>query len=371
MTKTLEPIQDEQFWIELENEELRRKGKGKSVVTTDTKLLVELMEALTLDIPVPGTIVSAKYLGIQSDQHTFDVSGYKDEIRVDNRPSENKYLKNVKVGDSIDVLIDGVDHQNFSINGTISGIYETRVHDLLKSKDSADLVVTATIKSLNPAGYEVEILQGGIVLDAFMPNTLAGINKLHNPESIVGQTFEVMIESFSKEEGTYIVSRRKYLRTLIPQAIESLQKYTTGVSYRGHVTGTTPFGIFVEFNDCLTGMIHKANVLEDYQDKLDQIPPGTEIAFYVKEILKDDKIILTQTLRESLWDSIKPGQTLDGEVRATKQFGVLVSLDDETMGLIHTSEVEKLKRKFTNGEKVKVKVLHVERQNRKIFLTAL
>lgn len=369
MTKILEPVQDEQFWLELENDDLKRRGK-KFKTTASEKKMLELLESYNFMTPEIGTVISANYLGIQSGQHVFSVAGFKDEIRVDNRPNENKYLKNVKIGDNIDVLIGNVDHQNFAIDGTIAGIYENRVHDLLKSKGGDEIVVTATIKSLNPAGYEVEILQGGVTLEGFMPNTLAGINKLYNPESIVGKTFEVMIESYSKEEGTYIVSRRKYLKTLIPQAIEGLQKYTTGTVYNGHVTGTTPFGIFVEFNDCLTGMIHKANVNVDFQDKLDQIPPGTEIAFYVKEIIKD-KIILTQILRESLWDSIKPGQTLDGTVKSTKQFGVLVSLDDETMGLIHTSEVEKLKRKFSDGEKIKIKVLHVERQNRKIFLTAL
>jgi small subunit ribosomal protein S1 len=143
---------------------------------------------------------------------------------------------------------------------------------------------------------------------------------------------------------------------------------TTGEVYNGNVTGTTPFGIFVEFNDCLTGMIHKANVNPDWQEKLTEVKPGFEIDFYVKEIIKD-KIILTQILRETLWDTIKNGQVLDGKIKDVKQFGVLVSLDEETMGLIHTSEVEKIGKKFTSVQEVKIKVLAVDRQNRKIFLT--
>jgi small subunit ribosomal protein S1 len=175
-----------------------------------------------------------------------------------------------------------------------------------------------------------------------------------------------MIESFSKDEGTYIVSRRKYLNTLIPSAIKSLDSDEV---YTGRVTGTTLFGVFVEFNDCLTGMIHKANIREDWQDRISEIKPGMEIEFYVKEIVKE-RIILTQILRETLWDTIKNGQVLNGRVKDTKQFGVLVSLDEETMGLIHTSEVEKIGKKFESGQEVKVKVLAVDRQNRKIFLTA-
>ncbi len=39
---------------------------------------------------------------------------------------------------------------------------------------------------------------------------------------------------------------------------EAIKKLKYDIPYTGHVTGTTPFGIFVEFNECLTGMIHKA-----------------------------------------------------------------------------------------------------------------
>jgi small subunit ribosomal protein S1 len=78
---------------------------------------------------------------------------------------------------------------------------------------------------------------------------------------------------------------------------------------------------------------------------------------------------LTQILRETLWDTIKNGQTLNGVVKDTKQFGTLINLDDETVGLIHTSEMEKLGKKFTSGQELKVKVLSVDRSSRKIFLT--
>jgi hypothetical protein len=36
-------------------------------------------------------------------------------------------------------------------------------------------------------------------------NTLAGINKLYDPTSIIGETFQVMIESFSEYEGTILL----------------------------------------------------------------------------------------------------------------------------------------------------------------------
>jgi len=332
------------------------------------KELARLYEKTVLQIPNKGDIVSAEYQGISSNQHVFSVPGYKDDIRVENRASESKYLKNVAKGDYVDVLIANIDNNNFYIRGSISELYESRAHQNLKSLEEG-ASVTAQIKSLNPAGYDVELLHGGVVLPGFMPNTLAGINKLHDPNSIVGQTFEVMIESYAEQEGTYIVSRRKYLQTLIPEAVKSLEYGTT---YDGHVTGTTPFGVFVEFNECLTGMIHKANINPDWQNRISEIKPGFEITFYIKEIIKDKqypKLILTQILRETLWDTIKNGQVIEGTVKDVKPFGTLVNLDEETVGLIHTSEMEKLKKRFEAGQDLKVKVLSVDRTSRKIFLT--
>ena len=363
---TLETTNDLQFWIELENEDQKRKNQKQNSqsLSTENQKLMEMYEKYFIQAPKKQTIVSGRYEGIFSEQHCFHVDGFKDYVRVDDKQTENKYLKNTSIGDSIDIFIKNVDNNQFFIEGSICELYENAAHISLKALKE-DATVTAFIKSMNPAGYDLEIVHDGITFAGFMPNTLAGINKLYDPESIVGKNLEVMIESYSKDEGTYIVSRRRYLKTLIPEAISVLN---SGEVYNGHVTGTTPFGIFVEFNECLTGMIHKANVNPDWQDKLQEVKPGFEIDFYVKEIVKD-KIILTQILRETLWDNIKNGQVLDGRVRDVKPFGVLISLDEETMGLIHTSELEKLGKKFTAGQEAKVKVLAVDRQNRKIFLT--
>lgn len=294
--------------------------------------------------------------------HQFRYKGLKDDIYVENRPSENKFLKNTEVGDKLEVVITQI-NEDYFLKGSVSQLYQSQAHDELLNLD--DLVVEIDIKGINPAGYDVDIIHNSVTLPGFMPNTLAGINKLYDPESIIGEKMYVMVENYSKFEGTYIVSRRKYLKTLIPEALDEL---IVGEVYSGHVTGTTPFGVFVEFNDCLTGMIHKANIVEEYRDRIQDIPAGTEIEFYVKEIIRK-KIILTQVWRDSLWDNISIGQTIKGTVKDNKSFGTLISLDAETMGLIHTSELDKTTRKLSKGEDVNVKVLAVDRQNRKIFLT--
>lgn len=342
-----------------------------SEVKSDQELLIQkallnsLYDSMVINVPREGEIYTLTFVGMNNESLMFE-GGFKDYVRVDNKPNELKYFKSLSVGDEVDLLIYKVNNKNFLIHGSIAQLYESRAHDTIKALKEEDSII-AYIKELTPAGYNVELHYDTIILPGFMPNTLAGINKLSSPESIVGQSLEIMIESFSREEGTYIVSRRKYLQSLIPEAIKELE---TKKVYTGYVTGTTDFGVFVEFNECLTGMIHKTNIDPDWADRIKQIQPGYEIQFYIKEIIKDSKIILTQILRESLWDVIKIGQTLTGRVKETKQFGTLIFLDDETIGLIHNSEMEKAgKTSFNPGTNVKVKVIAIERMNRKIYLT--
>jgi ribosomal protein S1 len=341
----------------------RSRGLG-DVYKRQDKYLDSLYDSIQIETPSAGSVVRSTYLGMMSNQYVFSVVGYKDDVRIENKPGEAKYLNSIEVGEQVDLLITEVVQSTYFIKGSIASLYESRAHENMKSLEEGESV-TAYIRALNPAGYDVELTNGGVTLPAFMPNTLAGINKLYDPSSIIGDTFQVMVESFSEHEGTYIVSRRKYLQSLIPDEISNLEFNTL---YSGRVTGTTPFGIFVEFNECLTGMIHKANVTEEWQNRISEIKPGQQIEFYIKEIIKD-KIILTQVLRETLWDNIKNGQLIEGRVKDVKQFGTLVILDDETVGLIHTSEMEKLGKKFTSGQDIRVKVLSVDRSSRKIFLT--
>jgi small subunit ribosomal protein S1 len=174
-----------------------------------------------------------------------------------------------------------------------------------------------------------------------------------------------MLETLQQEKGVYVVSRKKYLNTIIPEEIKKLKKNNV---YNGHVTGTTPFGVFVQFNGCLTGMIHKVNMNPNFKDKIENIKPGTTIEFYVRDILKGNKLILTQILRETLWDKIRVGKVLDGTVRDVKNFGALVSLDEETNGLIQNSYLQKNSITLKEGEKVKVKVVSVIKDERKIYL---
>lgn len=319
----------------------------------------------SLMIPKQNQIVNAKIIGKLNDWMILD-AGFKDNIYVELKGQELEIITNLKLqtNDKVDVLITFVDEDNFEIRGSLASLVKLKINkELVAALENETSFFNAYIKEWSAAGYFVELNVNGTVASAFMPNTLAGINKLPDPKTLIGQTIEVMIENQTKDG--FIVSRKKYLQSLIK---EKLQHIEAGKIYTGNVTGTTDFGIFVEFETCLTGMIHKANVNPELVPNINKIEPGTEIEFYIKEIVKD-KLILTQILRQTLWDTLKIGDKLNGRVKTIKNFGALISLDEETNGLIHNSELEKQEKKIQEGQEIKVKVISVQRGERKIFLS--
>jgi ribosomal protein S1 len=316
-----------------------------------------------------GEVITGNVVSFNEKEIYVDF-GYKDYIYVD-KPKKSNFTTELKNGDKIDVLITEIIDNPFMIKGSITELIKQNVHSKMKHYFENNLPLTSTVKSMIPAGYMMNIHMDSVTIEAFMPNTLADVNKLYNSQSIMGKTFEVMLETLQQERGVYVVSRKKYLQSLIPDEIKKLK---TGQVYNGEVTGTTPFGVFVQFRatsdgpNCLTGMVHKANIAEYWHDKWNLIVPGMGIEFYVKEVIKNNKIILTQILKESLWDTIKVGKILTGKIRDIKNFGALIELDEETTGLIQTTYINKYNKKLNAGDEIKVKVISLMRDDRKIYL---
>jgi len=329
-----------------------------------------------------GDEIQGEIVGESPTDILVDI-GYKDYVRIEKRKDEyNALVKyaddegTIQSGTVVDVLLTDVKDNPYIIKGSISALSKKDAYsDIIENSNTH--VYNAKILNWNPAGFDIEIIYDDFKIAAFMPNTLAGINKLtpEKSQSLIGETLKVMIESYVENKGTFIASRKKYLKTLITKELENINiidEEGKPIMYEGEVTGSTDFGIFVEFNKCLTGMIHRDNLNDEYKQSLKSktIIPGSTIKFHIKEIVRG-KLILTQLWRESLWDTIKKGDVFESVVKDFKNFGTLVRLDEETVGLIHASEMEKINKKCEIGDTIKVEVIVVQRMERKIYLSVI
>lgn len=326
-----------------------------------------------------GETIIGKVAGETPTHYLFDI-GYKDYIHVEKRKGETDALYRYANGDDViseqtevEILITDISENPYMIKGSLSSLHRQNTYaDILNDIDEP---IEAYIIDSLPAGFTLELNYNGYKIPSFMPNILAGVNKLsfEQCQELVGKTLNVMIESYSPDKGTFIASRKKYLKSLIPQEIAKLKTVDENnypIPYSGVVTGCAKFGIFIEFNEVLTSMIHVSNLSDMYKDTFSTIEAGTKINFFIKEINKD-KIHLTQVWKETIWDTVEKGNEYEGTVKDEKSFGLLISLDSETIGLIHTTELEKIGTKPSIGDTVKVKVIFLQKDSRKIYLTLL
>lgn len=346
---------------------LKYKNINRSKLTQHQVNMLDLYDNKPImdRVITKGLIVNGKIKSISKREMVVDVD-YKDDIFVDHKQSEFAIISGFNVGDNVDVLIKEIQEKPYVIKGSVIDLLKMKVNNKIVESFNEGGVLTAMVTEVIPAGYMVNLELDKITIPAFMPNTLADVNKLYDANILLGKRINVMVESLQQEKGVYVVSRKKYLNTLIP---EKISKLSFDKVYEGHVTGTTPFGVFVQFDGCLTGMVHKMNVNEAYREKIQEIEPGTLMVFYIKEITNKNKIILTQTSEDSLWDTAKTGQVMSGEVIAVKSFGTLVKLDYETVGLLKNTYLTRINKTLKVGEIVEVKIVNILREDRKIYLS--
>ena len=277
-------------------------------------------------------------------------------------------IDQLEMGMTVDVKV------KTSANGTViasisDAMDEVKFNEILRSIGDKSIGFNGKITELINGGYWVDL--AGI--KCFMPGSLAGLNKLWDFESLVGETLIVMPVSYSHEKNTLIVSHREYLNTLIPRTVEELNENIKD-QYTGRVTGTTKFGVFAEFNTCLTGLIPNTELDEETLERFNrnEIKPGDSITFWTKEIISDKKIILSQKgPKEDIWDDIneryKPMMITTGVVTKVAKYGAFVELEKGISGLIHKTKLKDVS--VDRGDKVNVRIQSVNPAERKITMT--
>ena len=302
--------------------------------------------------------------------------GYRESVYVSVVKEEASIRDQFVVGNEVKIQVLEYGGSKGYVLGSISaGVKTAVVAEIMASIEGGSTGYMGTVTEMIPGGGYIVRIQG---IDCFMPGSLAGINKLVDFESIVGTDMYVVPVSFSEKRGTIVVSHREYLKAMIPSRIESL-KENIGEEITGNVTGSAKYGVFVEFNECLTGMIHVNDLTPEMlkAHKAREINPGVEITFKIKEVVSETKIILTQLdqapsvdLWDGIEDRIKTPSEVVGTVRAVKDYGIFIDIEKGVAGLLHISEIEDVLETtdIKPGDSITVQVTRIDAATRKIFL---
>lgn len=248
--------------------------------------------------------------------------------------------------------------------------------ELIKEITNPTSAYKAKVINKNQGGFIVNILG----LDAFLPGSLASANKINNFEYFIGKTINVMVEDYLEDIGTFIVSNKKYIEHVLP--IES-KKIDLNKKHTGIVTGTCKFGVFVEFYEIFTGLLHTSKMKKDTENKFrnNEFVPDEEIECYIKEISKNYRFVLTdyspeeqkeldKELKKSEKEqNIKVGDIQKSIITSIKHFGVFVKFKNKETEYIGLIPINELKNTDNLKEKNEIETKIINIKNKKIFLT--
>jgi small subunit ribosomal protein S1 len=243
-------------------------------------------------------------------------------------------------------------------------------------------VVKGKVVSLKDYGAFIELEQGieGLVHVSEMSWT----RRVKHPSKMVavGDVVEAVVLDIDPSQNRISLG----MKQLEPNPYESLvQKYPPGTVVRGKVRNIADFGIFVEIEEGIDGLVHISDMSwtqrVKHPSELYQKGDEVEAAVLNIDTTEGDKPKISLGIKQLIgdpWDRIPfdypVGKVVSAKVQKVLDFGAFVELEKGIEGLIHVSEisderVEDPRSVLKPGQEVKAEIISIDQAERKIGLS--
>ena len=237
-------------------------------------------------------------------------------------------------------------------------------------------VFTGRVRSLVPFGAFVDI--GGV--EGLLHVSEMGRRRINDPKEYTNVGDEVTVKVIRIEnDGKRISLSTKDFEQDPWENVE--ERYPSGAPFTGKIVRKTDFGLFVELEEGVDGLVHLSQLPLGLKLTDNELEIGTEISGWIKEIDVDRRRIslaMREVATEDPWEfalmKYPSGRILDATVERASGPGVFVELEPGLTGLVPGSELElgpneDPARHFAPGQTMRVKVLSVDPVRRRISLT--
>ncbi|HHT9132274.1 MAG TPA: 30S ribosomal protein S1 [Candidatus Tripitaka californicus] len=196
----------------------------------------------------------------------------------------------------------------------------------------------------------------------------------------IGDTVEVVVLKVNKEKQEISLSM-KQVEANPWDVIE--EKYAPGTKVKGKVRNLTSYGVFVEIEEGIDGLLHISDV--SWSKKVthpsEVFKKGETIEAVVLSVDKEKKRVAlgTKQLVEDPWEKkvsekYSVGDVVKGRVTKLTNFGAFVELESGVEGLLHISELAEKKVSdpkdiVSEGQEVEVKIIKLDVGQRKLGLS--
>ena len=304
--------------------------------------------------------------------YAFDGVIKKEELSLDDRDPREV----LNEGDEIQVYVlspnDGEGYVELSL------IRASEIKDKEYIKNAFD----------NQSNVKVKIkeeIKGGVIgfygsIRVFIPGSLASRERVEL-SSLVGKELEVRITELDFKNRKIVGSRKAIEQEEYNKEKKKIwASLKEGEKRTGVVKKIAKFGAFVDIGG-VQGLIHLNDLSWERVKRVeDVVKENDEVEVFIGNVdRKNEKLsLILKDVKQEPWtihaNDIKEGEIMEGTVIRLTSFGAFVELFSGIEGLVHISEITddniaKPSEKLEINQKVKVKVLSYDKEQKKIALS--
>lgn len=330
-----------------------------------------------------GNIVDVEVLSVEDGQIAVGVQNAGVEGVITRREftqDRNADLHDlVKPGDTFKALVlrrAGGDKENGEFFFSVTRLKEREAFDKLEKDYEAGNAIEGTVTSSVRGGLIVNVGTRG-----FLPASLISNHFVSDLKPYIGKTIKVKITEIDPNKNRLILSHKELIEEEREEAFETVaSQLVAGDIVEGKVSRLTNFGAFVDVGG-VDGLVHISEISYKHIDKpSDVLKTGQDVKVKVIGI-DDDRHRISLSIKqtepspfEQATSELSEGEVVEGEVKSLTSFGAFVEVADGIQGLVHVSEisnkrVEKPSDVLKVGETVKVKVLNINPDEKRISLS--
>ncbi len=345
------------------------------------------MAAFAGDIPTPpkaGDVVEGTILAIARGRLYIDLPPFGTGL-IYGREYLNAadVLRKANVGDTITAKVVDAAGRDGYIELSLKEARQAAIWSEAEQAIVAQTIYNIKVEDANKGGL-IMSWQG---IQGFLP--ASQLTKDHYPrvpdgdkdkilgelKNLVGTSLPVRVITADARENKLIFSERMGGEEEGKTAL--IDKYQVGDVIEGAVTGAVDFGVFVQLESGLEGLVHISEL--DWglvEDPRSLFKVGERVPVKVIEI-KDGKVSLSiKALKENPWktagERYKKGMEVTGVIIKYNKHGALASVEEGVAGLVHVSEFatpQELRENLELGKTYPFRIALFEPKEQRMTLT--
>ena len=323
---------------------------------------------------MPGKVVDRIKGGLVVD---IGVRAFLPGSQYDLKPTQN--LDGL-LGTEVEVRVTKLNRRRGNVVVSRRAILEEELHAkraALMDTLSEGQVVHGHVKNVTDYGAFVDL--GGI--DGLLHLTDLTWGRVKHPSDVVkpDDELDVIILKFDKEKQRISLG----LKQLAPDPwVGAAERYPAGGKVQGQVVGIVDYGVFVELEQGIEGLVHVSEMSwnKKTQHPSKMVKVGDAVEVVVLDIKPSDRRVSLgmKQAQPDPWlltaEKYPVGTVITGKVRNIAEFGAFVEIEEGFDGLVHvgdvswTGRVKNPHEVFKKGEPVTAKVLKIDVENRRVSL---